>query len=98
MPVMTADRTKCSPTIVWLPRHLGIEGNEAADGLCQRALHHDTVDIPKTLEYRDARTIYRDLFLRKWLYITTELYIKPKETFAKICGTTSRIVALYKIP
>src|SRR6218665_3322685 len=38
---------------------------EAADGLCQHALHHDAVDIPMTLEYRDVRTIYRDSFLRK---------------------------------
>src|SRR6218665_1525015 len=31
MPVMTADRTKSSPTIVWTPRHRGIEDNEVAD-------------------------------------------------------------------
>src|SRR6218665_1583969 len=34
--------------------------------ICKRALHHDAVDIPTTLEYREARTIYRDFFLRKW--------------------------------
>jgi len=61
-----AVRTKSSPTIVWIPGHLGIQGNETADDLCKRALHHDAVDIPTTLEYREARTIYRDFFLRKW--------------------------------
>src|SRR6218665_718586 len=61
-----AVRKKSSPTIVWIPGHLGIQGNETADDLCKRALHHDAVDIPTTLEYREARTIYRDFFLRKW--------------------------------
>src|SRR6218665_2590930 len=61
-----AVRTKSSPTIVWIPDHLGIQGNETPDDLCKRALHHDAVDIPTTLEYREARTIYRDFFLRKW--------------------------------
>ena len=61
-----AVRTKSSPTIVWIPGHLGIQGNETADDLCKSALHHDAVDIPMTLEYREARTIYRDFFLRKW--------------------------------
>src|SRR6218665_563589 len=61
-----AVRTKSSPTIVWIPGHLGIQGNETADDLCKRALHHDAVGIPTTLEYREARTIYRDFFLRKW--------------------------------
>src|SRR6218665_514317 len=56
-------RTKSSPTIVWIPGHLG---NETADDLCKRALRLDAVDIPTTLEYREARTIYRDFFLRKW--------------------------------
>src|SRR6218665_2615653 len=60
-----AVRTKSSPTIVWIPGHLGIQGNETADDLCKRALHHDAVDIPTTLEYREARTIYRDFFLGK---------------------------------
>src|SRR6218665_604313 len=97
MPIMTADRTRSSPTIVWIPGHLVIEGNEAADGLCKRALHHDAADIPTTLEYREARTIIL-LELINPLYITTELYTAPKETFAKIFCTTSRTVALYKIP
>src|SRR6218665_262907 len=61
-----AVRTKSSPTIVWIPGHLGIQGNETADDLCKRALHHDAVDIPTTLEYREARSIYRGFFLRKW--------------------------------
>src|SRR6218665_3504600 len=58
--------TKSLPTVVWIPFHLGAEGNETADDLCKRALHHDAVDIPTTLKYREARTIYRDFFLRKW--------------------------------
>ena len=59
-----AVRTKSSPTIVWIPGHPGIEGNETADGLCKRALHQVEVDIPTTLEYREAQTVYRDFFLR----------------------------------
>src|SRR6218665_223571 len=61
-----AVRTKYSLTIVWIPGHLGIPGNATADNLYKRALHLDAVDIPTTLEYREARTIYRDSFLRKW--------------------------------
>jgi ribonuclease HI len=59
-------RVQSPATIVWVPGHLGIVGNETADTLCKQALHHDTVDIPTTLEYKEARSIYRDHFLRKW--------------------------------
>src|SRR6218665_1096175 len=44
----------------WSPRDTGQRD------LCKRALHHDAVDIPTTLEYREARSIYRGFFLRKW--------------------------------
>src|SRR6218665_1228092 len=46
-----AVRKKSSPTIVWILGHLGIQGNKTADDLCKRALRHDAVDIPTTLEY-----------------------------------------------
>src|SRR6218665_1073425 len=35
----------CSVTFVWIPTHVGINGNEIAASLCKEATSHSTVDI-----------------------------------------------------
>src|SRR6218665_201448 len=51
---------------IWIPHNEVIEINETDDGLFKRTPHHDAMDIPTTLKYREAHTIYRDFFLQKW--------------------------------
>jgi ribonuclease HI len=57
-------------TLVWIPAHCGIRGNEVVDSLAKEALEHDAVDdpIPHTLNnhYSAVRKYITHKWQREW--------------------------------
>jgi len=62
---LTVDKQK-NIDFVWLPRHIGIEGNELADKLANAATAEPSIDINIGLELSEAYTLIDRYILGKW--------------------------------
>jgi len=76
-----------SITMVWLPSHLGIKGNEAADRLANSATSHSSVDIDIGFElsesYQQVDNHIMDIWQDRWSKVTKALH------YHEIVGTVS---------
>ena len=84
-----ASRLASTPLIVWIPSHIGIEGNEAADRAARRALFKPEIDnhlpMSKSKTKRNIKHTARDI------YETIEL-LNPKRSVAlhqQVCLSTN---------
>src|ERR1043165_6047672 len=53
-------------TFIWIPSHIGIEGDEEADRLAKKALSNPEINITISLEYKDTYTHIDKYILNKW--------------------------------
>lgn len=56
---------KKTVTIQWIPSHVGIDGNEDADDLANRACHLEEISLLK-ISFSDAYCFIKDLMLQDW--------------------------------
>jgi hypothetical protein len=59
-------RTDAETSLVWVPSHIGIEGNEKADRLANAALDSDNVELDIGLELGDEFSAVDRFVLEKW--------------------------------
>jgi hypothetical protein len=59
-------RADAETTLVWVPSHIGIEGNEIADRLANAALDSDIVELDIGLELGDEFPAVDRFVLEKW--------------------------------
>src|SRR6218665_3234494 len=99
---LTNARNDCRPDEVFPDQRLDVTyPTHRGQGSCGRPM--PTCTSSRRRGYPDDAGVSRcshhlSGFIPPEMTVYPELYITPKETFAKICGTTSRTVALYKIP
>jgi len=60
------NETEAEITLVWVPSHIGIHGNERADKAAARGANRNTVDIGIGLELAEAYTIADRYIEDKW--------------------------------
>ena len=53
-------------TFVWIPSHIGIEGNEIADGLANAATKNKTIDLGVPLELPETFKLVDKYILERW--------------------------------
>jgi len=53
-------------TFVWIPSHIGIQGNEIVDRLANTAIMNKTTDLDVPLELQEAYKIVETFMLRRW--------------------------------
>lgn len=87
-------RHPTTPTIlVWIPSHMGIDGNETADKLCRQVTRNPCVDLEISLEYRDMQERYRAHCISEWqklweTSLTGTQYRKIEPTVGRRCKYT----------
>jgi hypothetical protein len=59
-------RTDAETALVWVPSHIGIEGNEKADRLANAALDSETIELDIGLELGDEFSAVDRFVLEKW--------------------------------
>ena len=57
---------KNSVTLVWIPSHLGIRGNEMADKAAQRAISNQMVNLEVKLELKEIYNMITKYVMNKW--------------------------------
>jgi len=65
---------KNSVTLVWIPSHLGIRGNEMADKAAQRAISNQMVNLEVKLELKEIYNMITKYVMNKWqdMYNTSQ--------------------------
>lgn len=59
-------RQSVSVTFVWVPAHVGIEGNEEADILAKQALRSENIDLKVPLSRAEGKSLISDKMLELW--------------------------------
>lgn len=66
------ERNSSSPaTLVWVPGHKGIGGNEQVDRFCKAALTKHHIDIWSEIELEDFKNIYSKYITQEWQTLWT---------------------------
>lgn len=51
---------------VWVPAHIGVEGNEMADKVAKRALRNERKQISVKMSKLEAKSVIKEQIIKKW--------------------------------